>query len=98
MMSMETLHVVVEPGFCGGQPHLRGRRVKVQHVADWYERQGLSIESICEQFGLGPAEVHAALAYYHDHREEIDQDRLNDEAFAERVRREQPSGRGQAGG
>jgi len=38
----------------------------------WHELQGLSADEIVAQFPqLTLADVHAALAYYHDHREEI---------------------------
>jgi len=38
----------------------------------WHELQGLSADEIVSQFPqLTLADVHAALAYYHDHREEI---------------------------
>jgi uncharacterized protein (DUF433 family) len=30
------------------------------------------VERICENYGLTPAEVHAAWAFYYDHQEEID--------------------------
>ena len=36
------------------------------------------------------AEVHAALAYYHDHREEIDRELLAEAAEAGRARQQQP--------
>ncbi len=39
-------HIVVAPGYCGGKPHVAGHRVKVQHIAVWHERQGLSPEEI----------------------------------------------------
>ncbi len=31
-----------------------------------------SVDEICAEYGLGLAEVHAALAYYFDHRAEVD--------------------------
>jgi len=35
------------------------------------------MERICANYGVTPAEVHAAWSFYYDHREEIDQ-RLQD--------------------
>jgi uncharacterized protein (DUF433 family) len=32
--------VLVEPGYCGGKPHIAGHRIKVQQVAVWHERLG----------------------------------------------------------
>jgi hypothetical protein len=40
-----------------------------------YLAHGWSADEICRQHpGLLPAEVHAALAYYFDHRDEIEQE------------------------
>jgi len=38
------------------------------------------MERICANYGVTPAEVHAAWSFYYDHREEIDQ-RLQDAAY-----------------
>ena len=38
----------------------------------WHERQGKSSAQIADEFDLTPSEVQAALAYYRDHRPEID--------------------------
>lgn len=66
------LHIVTMPGHCGGKPHIAGHRIKVQHVAVWHEMDGKSPDEIvAEHPGLTLAGVYAALAYYHDHRDEI---------------------------
>ena len=59
-------------GFRGGRPVVAGTSVSVQRIAGWY-KLGLSPEDIAENFGhLSLAQVHAALAYYHSNREEIE--------------------------
>ena len=59
-------------GFRGGRPVVAGTSVSVQRIAGWY-KLGLSPEEIAENFGhLSLAQVHAALAYYHSNREEIE--------------------------
>lgn len=64
--------IVCAPGVIGGKPHIRGRRVGVHRVAGWW-KLGLSIEEIGERLStLSAAEIHAALAYYHLHKEEIE--------------------------
>lgn len=76
-------YIAVKPGFCGGKPHVIGHRIKVQHVAVWHERMGMSPEEIAATYpGLLLAAVYAALAYYHGHRAEIDADIDVDEHFA----------------
>jgi uncharacterized protein (DUF433 family) len=60
------------PGVAGGKPCVRGHRVPVHRIAGWW-RLGLSLEEITEKHpSLSPAEIHAALAYYHLNRAEIE--------------------------
>jgi uncharacterized protein (DUF433 family) len=55
-----------------GKPRISGHRIGVHRVAGWW-KLGLSMEEIGQRLPtLAPAEIHAALAYYHLHREEID--------------------------
>src|SRR5438874_7451583 len=64
--------IVRTPGVIGGKPHLKGHRVGVHRVAGWW-KLGLSIEEIGQRLStLAPAEIHAALAYYHLHQVEIE--------------------------
>jgi len=64
--------IVRTPGIIGGKPHIKGHRVGVHRVAGWW-KFGLSIEEIGDRLStLSPAEIHAALAYYHLHRDEIE--------------------------
>jgi uncharacterized protein (DUF433 family) len=75
-------HIAIMPGFCGGKPHVVGHRVKVQHIAVWHERMGMTPEEIVVTHpSLTLAAVYAALAYYHSHRAEIDADIEADERF-----------------
>ena len=65
-------HIESQPGVCGGKPCIAGTRIRVQDVMVWSDLQGLSPEEIVTLFPqLSLADVHAALAYYHDHRDEI---------------------------
>ena len=65
-------HIQCAPGICGGKPCVAGTRIRVQDIMVWHELQGLSADEIVTQFPqLSLADVHAALAYYYDHREEI---------------------------
>jgi uncharacterized protein (DUF433 family) len=69
---LETSHIVSTPGVLGGKPRIAGHRISVQDVAIWHERMGMSVDEIASDYNLTLAEVYAALAYYFDHREEID--------------------------
>jgi uncharacterized protein (DUF433 family) len=85
-------HIVSTPGTCGGKPRIAGHRIRVQDIAMWHERLGYSIEEIIAHYPqLTLAEVHAALAYYYDYRDEIQQDIAEAEALVERLKRQIPS-------
>ncbi len=60
------------PEFRGGLPCVAGTGVSVRRIAA-LSNMGESPEEIARGFGhLSLAQVHAALAYYHANREEID--------------------------
>jgi uncharacterized protein (DUF433 family) len=85
-------HIGVRPGYCGGKPHILGHRIKVEHVATWYEKQGMSPAEIVENYPtITLAQVHAALAYFYDHRDEIEADIREGQEFVEKLRAGQPS-------
>jgi uncharacterized protein (DUF433 family) len=73
-------YIAVKPGFCGGKPHIIGHRIKIQHIAVWHERMGMTpSEIVVNNPGLSLPAVFAALAYYHGHLTEIDADIEADE-------------------
>lgn len=77
-------YIVKTPGVCGGKPRIAGHRIRVQDIAVWHEQLGWSPDEIVSHYPqLSLAKVYAALAYYHDHREEIRQQMAEDEAFIE---------------
>lgn len=85
-------HIVSTPDTCGGKPRIAGSRIQVKHVAVMHEREGKSPEEIVSEFPhLTLAGIYAALAYYHDHREEIDAEITADRAWYEEQREKQPS-------
>ena len=96
-MSSETLddHIELTPDTVGGKPRIRGRRITVQDIAIWHERLGKSADEIATEYDLTLADVYAALAYYFDHRADIDARMTDDRAFAEALRARTPSFRDQ---
>ena len=54
------------------RPQIAGQRISVAQVSIAHIRHGESIESIAESYDLSPAAVHAAMAFYYDHRDEIE--------------------------
>src|SRR5574341_9626 len=69
---MPTANIVITLGVLGGKPHIEGRRISVQQVAEYHTDLGWTSEEIAEALNLTPAEVHAALSYYYAHKDEID--------------------------
>lgn len=77
-------HVERRPGVCGGVPVIRGTRFPVRSVVEYVLRQGMTPEEmVVEWKRLTLAKIHGALAYYYDHKREIDADmRRNRRVFA----------------
>jgi len=73
---METVHsinlIVSNPDVRSGRPTIVGTGVTVEDIAisKIYHRQ--DVDSIANGYDLSLAQVHAALAYYYDHKTEID--------------------------
>jgi uncharacterized protein (DUF433 family) len=85
-------YIGIKPGYCGGKPHILGHRIKVEQIAVMHERMGMSASKIVEDLPtITLAQVYAALAYYHDHRDEIEADIRAGDEFVERLRAGQPS-------
>jgi uncharacterized protein (DUF433 family) len=84
-------HIIIDPNICHGKPHLAGHRIRVQDIALWHERLGISVAEICADYDLSQAEVYAALAYYFDYKTQIDQDIDTDQAYFEAFQHQNPS-------
>lgn len=65
-------HIETTPGVCGGKPRVAGTRIRVQDILVWTEQCRSPEEIVAGCPHLTLADVHAALAYYYDHREAID--------------------------
>ncbi len=53
------------------EPHIRGRRITVSHIHALVEERDLDAQTVADRFDLTASEVYHALAYYHDHPEEM---------------------------
>ncbi len=71
--TLETAHTVRTPEICAGKPRIDGHRIKVEHIAVCYERMNIIPDEIVASHPtITLAQVHAALAYHYDHKDEID--------------------------
>lgn len=80
------------PGVCGGSACIAGHRVRVLDMVVWHEHQGMTPDEIVSEVpSLTLADVHAALAYYFDHMDEIREEMRAERAQVEESRRKNPS-------
>ena len=85
-------HIEISPDVCGGSPCIAGHRIRVRDVVVWHEQLGLSPDEIVSQYPqIALADVYAALAYYHDHREEIRQEIERDRDLVRDMKKSLPS-------
>jgi uncharacterized protein (DUF433 family) len=86
-------HIEVVEGASGPKARIAGHRIRVQDIAVMHEKMGLSAAEIVERLPtITLADVYAALAYYWDHRDEIEARIREDHEYAEEMKRKQGPG------
>jgi uncharacterized protein (DUF433 family) len=92
MQNVLTEHITKTAGVCGGRACIAGHRIRVMDIVGWHERRGYTVAQVLAMFpGITRADVHAALAYYYDHVEEIEGDFRNDREWADWAEANLPS-------
>src|SRR5713226_5787346 len=87
MQNVLTQHIEKTPGVCGGKARIAGHSIRVMDIVVWHEMRGYSADEIVAMFpGITLGDVHAALAYYFDNRQEVDGDFKRAEEIAEALR------------
>lgn len=70
-----------------GVPTIEGTRYKVEDIAMWYQTYGWSPDEIHVQHrNLKKSQICSALAYYYDHKDEIDNKIKDDDAKINELR------------
>jgi len=84
-------HITKDPGVCGGKACIDGTRIRVMDIVA-LEREGYVPEKMLNVFAvpLTLGQVYGALAYYYDHKDEIEV------SFAEQEQGEKESERKRA--
>ncbi|MBI4317172.1 MAG: DUF433 domain-containing protein [Chloroflexi bacterium] len=90
-MDTASAHITITPGVAGGKPRIAGHRITVQDIVIWHVRIGLSADEIASEYGLSLSDIYAALAYYYDHRESIDEAIREDADLVAELRKRIPS-------
>lgn len=85
-------HIEIGPGAGGPKPRIAGSRIRVQDVVIWHEKLGMSPDEIVHHYPtITLADVYAALAYYWDHRDEIERAIQEEHALVEEFRKRHTS-------
>lgn len=88
MIDVIRKHIEVVPGAGGPKARIAGHRIRVQDIVIWHEKLGMSPDEIVHHYPtINLADVHAALTYYWDHRDEVERDIAEEKAFVEEFRR-----------
>lgn len=94
-MSVEnviTQHIAKTPDVVGGKARIAGTRIRVMDIVVWHEYHGKSADEIVDMFSnITLADVHAAMAYYYDHREEIELAFKQEADFVAQTKAQYPS-------
>lgn len=89
---MDNSHIDASPDTCAGQPHIRGTRITVSLIAREVEYLGMTPdEVIAAHPHLTLAQVHSALAYFYDHRDEVERAMRSSEEIEASLRERFPS-------
>ncbi|RMH20564.1 MAG: DUF433 domain-containing protein [Acidobacteria bacterium] len=79
-------HIAIDEN---GVPQIVGANTKVVEVVVHMRASGISAEQLAVELPhLTPAQIHSAMAYYWDHKDELDADVARRREYAERMRRE----------
>lgn len=71
---------------CGGSPVIKGTRVRVVDIAIEYEYLGRTPDEIVSVHPhLKLQQIHDALSYYHENRNELDEKIRKDKQFAQEL-------------
>jgi uncharacterized protein (DUF433 family) len=83
-------YIAIDPDYCGGKPRVVGTRIPVATIAQLYLEMGETLEAIASEYNLSLSAVYAAMAYYYDHKENIDRHTAESRAFVEQMRQNSP--------
>ncbi len=79
------------PSTRAGKPLISGTRITVADIVLMHRRLGRALEEIAGTYDLPLAAVYSAMAYYYDHKDEVDQSLDEEEALAEAFKKNNPS-------
>lgn len=85
-------YISIDPKISGGQPVIRGTRIKVMDIAIRYALAGLSADRIIDEYPhLKLEQIHDALSYYYEHKDTFDRKYREDRYFLTQLKKNYPS-------
>ena len=85
-------YISIDPRIAGGQPVIRGTRMKVMDIAIKYEFMGLSADRIIDEYPhLKLEQIHDALSYYYENKDAFDKKYREDQSFLNQLKKKYPS-------
>ncbi len=85
-------YITIDPRISGGQPIIRGTRIRVIDIAIKYELMGLSADKIIDEYPhLRLEQVHDALSYYYENKNVFDKKYREDQTFLNLLKKQYPS-------
>jgi uncharacterized protein (DUF433 family) len=87
MVDVIRAHIELEANVPNPRAKIKGSRIRVQDIVIWHDKLGMDFYEILHDYPtLTHADIHAALAYYWDNREEIERQIEEDRALIEAAR------------
>ena len=85
-------HIVCIPTVMGGEPHIAGHRIRVRDIVAARDCGGFTPDEIAASAypHLTLAQVYSALAYYEDHRQQIDSAMRSEAQWIAQFRQQYP--------
>ncbi|NEP27978.1 DUF433 domain-containing protein [Moorena sp. SIO3I6] len=90
IQQISTEYIAIDPDYCFGKPRIAGTRIPVAAIAEMYLEMKESLEEIAHKYDLSLAQIHGAMAYYYEHREEIDRHTIETDRLVEEIKRNSP--------
>jgi uncharacterized protein (DUF433 family) len=85
-------YIVIDKDVCGGSPIIEGTRTRVIDIAIEYEVLGRSPDEIIRSHPhVSLYQIHDALSFYYENRDELDQKIKQDQDFITRLKVNFPS-------
>ena len=89
MKTIESINLIYrDPNVRGGRPCIVGTGLRVMDIVMERQYGEREPEKIAALYEIPVSEVYAALAYYHQHKNEIDSDIQRDDDYIRRVKAE----------